>query len=184
MKNRYEIQNEYAIIFIERKDGTKVETIIDLEDLEKVRSISGRWYAHFDHDIQNYYISTGIRVNGKAKSIILHRLIMDAPKGLVVDHINHNTLDNRKYNLRLITSAQNIQNLRGAQKHNKTSGIRGVCWDNAKKRWLAYLQINKKKKILGRYKDMNEAAKAVEQARAKHMPYSLEALEKGAFYNV
>ncbi len=55
----------------------------------------------------------------------MHRLIMDAPKGKYVDHRNHDTLDNRRANLRITTSSGNMMNRRGANVNSET-GIRGV----------------------------------------------------------
>lgn len=67
------------------------------------------------------------------KTVILHRLIMDAPDGMVIDHINHDTLDNRKSNLRICTHQQNIMNSR-KRKGNNTSKYKGVSYDK-KHKW-------------------------------------------------
>lgn len=92
------------------------------------------------------------------KYCYLHRLIMNAPKGLFVDHINHNTLDNRRENLRICTNAQNIQGQK-LRKDNK-SGVKGVSWDSSRKKWKSEIQINKKYIDLGSFNCFNEAVKA------------------------
>ncbi len=90
----------------------------------------------------------------------MHRIIMNAPVGKQVDHINHNGLDNRKENLRLATPAQNQAN----QKLSKanTSGFKGVSFDKKKKKWAAY--IGKQSRNLGRFLDIRDAARAYNDA--------------------
>lgn len=81
--------------------GTK-HIVIDLEDAEKCRNY--KWFLSFDEVLNSFYVKTS------KYPYSLHRVIMDCPKGFVVDHINHNTLDNRKENLRICTHAENMQN--------------------------------------------------------------------------
>ncbi|OMF54823.1 hypothetical protein BK138_16230 [Paenibacillus rhizosphaerae] len=100
----------------------------------------------------------------------MHRLIMDVPEGKVIDHININGLDNREINLRIVTQAENSQNKK-AQKNSKT-GIRGVSWNKAAKKWQAQYAINRKKVKVGYFDDIEDARRAVERARRERMPYS------------
>jgi hypothetical protein len=75
--------------------------------------------------------------------VYLHRLITQAGPGQLVDHINHNTLDNRRSNLRLCTHSQNLVN-RHKYRGTSTSHI-GIWYDagdRCKKRWVAYVQQN------------------------------------------
>ena len=77
---------------------------------------------------------------------LLHCVIMDAQPGELVDHINHDTLDNRRENLRKTTKAVNCQNRSGAQKNSK-SGIKGICLIQRTGRndqWLVQKTVNKK----------------------------------------
>jgi hypothetical protein len=123
-----------------------------------------------------FYIQTVDKMSRDRKAVHLHRFITNAPKGLVVDHINHLTTDNRKSNLRLITQAQNIQNKSGARIDNKSSGIRGVTRNKSTGKWEAHLFTNGKRKYLGLYEDLKEAERVVKSARAKYMPYSQDAI--------
>ena len=82
------------------------------------------------------------------KRIRLHRFITNCPKDKVVDHINHNTLDNRKCNLRICTRFENNQN----NSNNKT-GQAGVYWSNRDKTFIVELNH----KYLGRSKNLDEA---------------------------
>lgn len=89
------------------------------------------------------------RVNGKQiyasmkihdKTIYMHRLIMNAPKGLYVDHINRNGLDNRRENLRVTTQSVNIANAGMFQ--NNTSGYKGVV--KYRDGWKAQIKFHQK----------------------------------------
>jgi hypothetical protein len=69
--------------------------------------------------------------------------------GYQIDHINGDGLDNRIENLRLATSSQNNRNRKTAK--NSTTGIRGVCWDAARNKWMAHISVNGKFHNLGRF---------------------------------
>jgi hypothetical protein len=80
-----------------------------------------------------------------------------------VDHINRNALDNRIENMRAATNSQNCSNRRLFK--NNTSGFRGVSWDKIHKKWASYVSFGGKRKTLGFYDDLHEAAKRSESAR-------------------
>jgi hypothetical protein len=91
----------------------------------------------------------------------MHRLILD-PGTAEVDHINGDTLDNRRCNLRLATHAQNMCNNR-MRSHN-TSGYRGVFWYAERRKWGALIVARRKRKFLGLYADAVDAARAYDAA--------------------
>lgn len=92
--------------------------------------------------------------------IKLHRVIMNAPNGMVVDHINGNTLDNRKANLRVCTQRENLQNM---QKH-RSGKLVGGTFCKRQKKWLSNIRINGKLKYLGYYPTELEAHEAYMRA--------------------
>lgn len=143
--------DDYAEIIICNKDYEEVaRTIIDLDDVEKVKQYKWRLskgYAHND-------------------TISLHRFIMNCPSNMVVDHINRNPLDNRKCNLRICTQQQNSMN-RNVQSNN-TSGITGVSWNKRTNKWLVRIKLNGKTKCLGYFKNLEEAKKVREQAEIEY----------------
>lgn len=100
----------------------------------------------------------------KAKtSILLHRYIMDAKAGDVVDHINGNTLDNRRENLRICKQTDNSRWHIDLNKNN-TSGYRGVCWHEQRGKWLATIRIARKQIHLGLFESKEDAARAYDEA--------------------
>ena len=176
MKNAYEVRGNETIIYLLRNDGSVVETLISTKDLDKAKSINGTWSARWDKNIGNFYVGTNFKKSdGKYTTVKLHRWLTDCPTGLQVDHINHDTLNNRRSNLRICTHSQNCQNRNGARADSKT-GIRGVYWHKGTGRWTAQAVINNKKVSLGYFKDIQTAKAVVEDARAKYMPYSQDAL--------
>lgn len=101
----------------------------------------------------------------KGHMVTMHRLIMDAPKGMIVDHINHNTLDNRRENLRLATQAQNARNR--IIKNNKT-GFKGVSKISKRNGYQAEIKLNGEKIYLGYFKTAELAHEAYKEASIKH----------------
>jgi tyrosyl-tRNA synthetase len=84
----------------------------------------------------------------------------------LVDHINHDVADNRKRNLRIVTSVENQMN-KSLQKNN-TSGVTGVSWHSRDNIWEVHIRYKGKQIYLGRYKDFNEAVKARKEAEEKY----------------
>lgn len=95
----------------------------------------------------------------------MHRAVLKAADGMVVDHINHNGLDNRKANLRVATVAQNAWN---AKRPIGRSGYRGVSFDRRTGRWRVAISYCGKRKQLGCFRDKHEAAKAYDRAAMKY----------------
>lgn len=102
----------------------------------------------------------GTRAN--QRTVVMHRLVMDAPANAVVDHINGDKLDNRRCNLRLATTAENIRN--SARSVRNTSGFKGVSFDRSRGKWFASICANRKLKNLGRYATAEEAARVYDRA--------------------
>lgn len=173
MKNDYVIKGEITVIYLKRKDGTIKETTISTSDLDKLLVLPFSWYACHDQKTNAFYVRCDPTINGKKKSVYLHRFIKNCPKGFVVDHINHNTLDNTRENLRVITATQNKQNRKGANK-NSTTGIRGVSLDANSGKWKVQYKLNNKKVHVGLYDDLKEAEKAAIEVRKEHMLFSKE----------
>lgn len=99
--------------------------------------------------------------NNKGKTTYMHRVVMNAPDGMQVDHINGNGLDNRRSNLRICTNSQNAQN--SFKKKNKSSRYKGVCWRKDDRNWIARITHNRKQICIGRYHDEVSAAQAYDK---------------------
>ena len=137
-----------------KRYGNKI-ALIDDEDYERMIKDFGNaiWCLSINQRNGDFYLNK--RKNGI--KYLLHRYIMNCPKGMYVDHINHNTLDNRKCNLRITTNANNIRN--GNIRKNNTSGINGVSYDKERKKYVAIIGVNGKKMFLGRFINLEDAIK-------------------------
>lgn len=133
----------------------KLSMLIDEDDLEKINKLK--------LIVKHGYVK--IRI--KNKEISLAREIMNAPFGMVVDHINGNTLDNRKCNLRICTNSQNLKNRK--ININNTTGAKGVTWRNNKRiPYRASIMVDGKLIRLGNFSFIDDAKKAYNNAANKY----------------
>lgn len=137
--------------------------IIDIEDYDIVSQ--HKWYASFaSHAL--YYASTNIRVDNKKTIMVMHRFIMGARHGQVIDHINGNSLDNRRCNLRECAQSDNVKNTR-IPTTNK-SGLKGAHWDKRSRKWIARIAVDGKQIHLGTFSTPQEAHEAYCAAALKY----------------
>jgi hypothetical protein len=134
--NDYRVEDNVVYINLYNKECIKVaETMIDLEDLERVKYIKWR------------LSTSGYAINNskfRGSTVYLHRTILNTDQ--FVDHINHNKLDNRKENLRIVTKSQNQMNCNNKGISKQKNG-----------KYYAYIKINHKLMNLGTYIDEEEA---------------------------
>lgn len=144
----------------------------------------GQWSWHLGVD------GCAVRIGRKSegslwrKSIYMHRQILGVADSFVVDHINHNRLDNRRCNLRVCSVAQNAQNQRLCK--DSSSGYKGVSFHKGllfwKKPWQASICLNGKKTALGCFSSREKAAVAYnEAAQSLHGEFAYLNLVKDKF---
>lgn len=151
--NDYVIDGSVARFSIYNQKNIKIgEFIIDKEDVEKVRN--HKWRLSHNH------VLTGREINGvnNVKDLAWIVLGIDDIGNDVVDHINHNPLDNRKSNLRICSQSENTKNCSLASKN--TSGYAGVHFDKRRNKWNAEIKVEYKKIYLGSYRSLNHAVYA------------------------
>lgn len=123
------------------------------EDFEEISRYN--WIANGSSKSKSYYAKRRIG----EKIVTMHREILGVhdPK-IEIDHINHDTLDNQRHNLRVCTHKQNMGNYR--KPITNTSGYKGVVWESEKRLWIAQIVINGKQTKIGRFKTKEDAAVA------------------------
>ena len=115
--NRIITYTDHCGLFVRDKYGTEIaEVLFDLVDLEAVSQYI--WHM----------TTTGYIRNNKVG--LLHKLLLDIPKGLMCDHINRNPFDNRRSNLRIVTRSDNERNT--TKRCNNTTGYKGVVRNGTK----------------------------------------------------
>lgn len=135
-------------------------TVIDDEDYEYLNQF--KWHFSSRYAMRKIWLKDEKRY----KSIPMHRLILNNPKNLDIDHIDGDGLNNQKSNLRACTHAQNLIN-RPKQKNN-TSGFKGVYWNKWVNKWFASIMVNQKSINLGFCSSKEEAAKIYNDAAIKY----------------
>jgi len=170
----YKIIDDYVELYFKDNKNNEYVSYLDLEDLDTLLNYPYKFIPRKDYS--GYYLAatvyTGL-VNGKPTYHVgkLHRVIMNVTDGRKthVDHINHNTLDNRKRNLRIISASNNLKHRNSKNKNNK-SGYRNVFWSTKDERWLVVLQIEGKSKCFGRFKkdQVDKAGALAEEMREKY----------------
>jgi len=175
-KNKYQHNDDgTTFIFIETKNKYfpgKHTIIINTEDWDGVKNF--KWSVHGNaasygnitfmtmvpHPDGGWQVSTttGIR-RRRRTSLSLHQLILGKPeRGMVVDHINRNSYDNRKENLRFATYSQNSANRKSRE--NSSSNYLGVSWSYKRKKWTSQLNHHHRQYKLGFFTCEHQAALA------------------------
>jgi len=159
-QNVYALTNEYGIGYL--LNGK--EFYFDLEDYDLIKNYC--WDLH--SDTNNSYIRAYSHTeNNIHKYIFLHNLVSNnLNSNLVVDHIDGNTMNNRKYNIRICKQIYNIKNLK-LYKTNK-SGTKGVYYSKKTNKWIANIQCNKNKIHLGSFENIDDAIKVRKEAEIKY----------------
>jgi hypothetical protein len=156
---RHKYGYDYRRIYL----GEGEWAILDQQDYYRLCNF--KWHVNGTNG--KFYAVRQIKVDNKhTKRMYLHREIMNAPKGFVVDHKDGNSFDNRRVNLRLATRSQNSCNKR--KRANTSSQFIGIYWDKAKRKWVARIKYQGKSRMIGNFVDEIEAAKAYDEAAKKY----------------
>jgi len=160
------MSDEGCEFYIVNKKQERFTVLVDKEDLLRLIELDKSWYVAWQKNIKSYYITRNIYdpESKKRRVIYLHDWIYDFPTNKVVDHINHNPFDNRKENLRIANTFENLRN-RQSKNSNNTSGYRNISWRPKIKLWLVQLMGNDKKRIRKYFNNKNDAIKYTEQKR-------------------
>lgn len=133
--------------------------MVDAEDVERL----GHWKWQCKETGKHCLYAVRIRsIGGKRKPEHMHRLIARARSGEYVDHVNGNTLDNRKANLRICTHQENMRHRRVSG--SGSSKYKGVCYCRKTGKWLAHITVDKKQRRLGLFGSERAAADAYNAA--------------------
>lgn len=155
-KNEIIKYDDYAEVVLYDKTSQEIgRALIDLDDIKEVSK--HKWCL-----MNVGYVATNIQ----GKMILLHRFIMNPSKYIVVDHIKHNPLDNRKHKLKLCTQQENMCNQQ--QRSNNTSGIQGVWYDKRRDNWVAEIYYNGTKHYLGASREFDCAVQLRKEAEIKY----------------
>jgi len=138
--------------------------IVDVDDFERLNRY--KW-----HCTRCGYAKRAVYKrcdNGRRQvEIYMHKMVCPAPEGMIVDHINRKSHDNRKANLRVATQKQNVWNRKFVRKGGKTR-YNGIRWDKNREKWQVRLTINGRRESFGYYADEVEAARAYDRIAKKY----------------
>ncbi len=133
----------------------KHSTFVDNEDYQKLSQYKWHILSMGGGKYPAVY-----RQNGK-QIIYMHRQIMETPINLIVDHIDHNRLNNQKSNLRNCSRSQNAQNMMDNGEYQ------GVHWDTTHKKYRSRIRVSGARKHLGYFNNPSEAAICYNKAASK-----------------
>jgi len=139
-------------------------TLVDDSEYEELSK--HKWYAN--RGGKTFYAArTTPLLNGKRKTLFMHRVILNTPRDKQGDHIDGNGLNNQRANLRNCTKDENNRNRHGLDANN-TSGYRGVSWDKGTGKFRAFIKIKGLAVHLGSFTTAAEASGVFDQAAKKH----------------
>lgn len=124
VENNYIVENGKSYLEVKNTKGEYIYFLIDNSMIDICKNF--KWYALFCPHRKSHYLEN-------AEGVKYHRMIMNTPKELVVDHINRCTYDNRKINLRNVTVEDNSRNIRRPKYQTKPKGSKlGISYISEK----------------------------------------------------
>ena len=158
--NSYVKTDDFTFLVISSDRHGRIAFLIDNEDVEKVKKFKWTLLKSSGSGIKSFYAIQSIK-SGQ----LLHRYLLDAQPGSIVDHKNGVTLDMRKQNL---FEGDSASNNRGVKRINSVSGVAGVTWDKKSNKWKVQITVDKKQKYLGTYVNLEDAIKARKDAEKEY----------------
>ena len=154
-------------IKIKNKEHGDKTVCIDDEDYDKIKAY--KWYISYEKKTGCYYAITKCldERSNKVTTAKMHRIIMRPIIGEVIDHIDHDGLNNCKSNLRICSVAENGRN-KIKRNSNSTSMFKGVSYKKSLNKFQAVIYLNYKQIFLGYLTNENEAALACNEAALKY----------------
>ncbi len=138
--------------------------IVDDEDFEMLSAFSWHFRPMRAKQPEKGYAALTVRPgDGHCLQMFMHQMLISLPKGVQVDHINGNSLDYRRQNLRPSTQAQNARNV-AKPKHARSSRFKGVWHDRRTGKWQAYITADRRRYHLGVFGHEEDAARAYNDA--------------------
>lgn len=164
-----DIYENYGEFTIESETHGTFKVQIDLDDVDRCKEY--KWAIGKSKSNKGKYVKYYV-VSG-SEGLLLHRFLMNPDKNMVVDHIDGDTMNNRKSNLRVCETKENLRNSK--MRINNTSGHKGVIWYKNTNKWVAYIMVDYKHKTLGYFDDIEDAIKTRKNAEEKYFgEYSYE----------
>lgn len=157
------MEDHAEIVLYDRNSIKKAISKIDLEDIEKIKKY--KWSCTKGGRGIKYYAQT-ISQN---RCLKLHRYLLDYCGELDIDHIDGDTLNNRKSNLRIVSHQENMQNQK-IRSGNKT-GYTGVYFNNINKVYVAQIKVNYRMIYLGSFKNIEDAIKERKLAELEYFQH-------------
>lgn len=159
------MNTDYVIVPFKSKKLQGISFAIDAQDYDTYVTKMPSWFLSGAKN--NYATADWVNCPGGRRKIRLHRFLilgLDDDPNRVVDHINGDTLDNRRCNLRVLSKGANVAH-RANLNINNTSGTRGLNWCNTNKRWIARIQHNEDVWWKKSFVDKEEAIREIEEQR-------------------
>lgn len=129
-----------------------------IDDQDKALVSGHTWHVNFRGNAQRPYAVTGIKGKPGAK-VAMHQLIL--PGVDMIDHVNGDSLDNRRGNLRAATAKQNRAN--SGKQGGTGSKYKGVSWWSEKGKWRAQIKDGSNARLIGKFATEEEAARAYDK---------------------
>lgn len=160
MKNIIKEDEEGTYIEITSKTYGIKKCYIDKEDIEKVQECKWSLKKNKRIKVENvFYVRGDFKINGIWKQFYLHRYLLEPEKGLHIDHIDGDPLNNRRSNLRAVTNQEN---------HFNRKAVKGYCWDKRRRKYKSKIRVGANIIYLGYFTTEQEAKAAYLAAKQIH----------------